>query len=81
MILRPASLLKVGDWVRLEVTGNRWLWQIGRLEPVAGSHGVIEVSLSRPDDAGGQWTYPFLCFLDDLVEIMPQPLDGRNRGR
>lgn len=80
MILRRASLLKVGDWVRLEVTGNRWLWQIGKIERVdIAGHGELQVSLSRPGDHGEPWAYPFLCFLDDLVEIMPQPLDDKGR--
>lgn len=77
MILRRASLLTVGDWVRLEVTGNRWLWQVEKVQRVyAAGRGELEVVLSRPGEAEA---FPFRCFLDDLVEVMPQPLDQRGR--
>ncbi len=77
MILRRASLLVVGDWVRLEVTGNRWLWQVGKIERIfTGEHSQLEVVLSRPTELGA---FRFRCFPDDLVEVMPQPLDDRGR--
>jgi hypothetical protein len=80
MMLRRAGLLAVGDWVRLEVTGTRVLWQVARVErPIdAAGRPELEVTLGRPrEDA----PFAFRCFLDDLIEIMPQPIDIDMRGR
>ena len=77
MMLRRASLLVQGDWVRLEATGTRVLWQVAQLQRIYGTgRGELEVVLSRVGEHG---QFPFRCFLDDLVEIMPQPLDERGR--
>ena len=78
MILRRAALLAVGDFVWLEVTASRVLWEVAQVQRIYGTgRGELDVVLTRHVGEPGQ--FAFRCFLDDLVAIMPQPLDERGR--